>query len=279
MAPNHRTNEALCKNSQTWPPGPVSASMTPVPITATEVSTTTGPSIRSSGAGGPLCRYPEHAATDQPDRAVTGDRGTRHRRDTTGGTEGNVRLTGLTGMVLLVLFAAEGVTILSVRQVLTLHFFLGMLLIGPVALKVCSTSYRFVRYYSGAAGYRRKGPPAPLLRLLGPVVVLTSVAVIGTGVMLALTGPGGRIWLFLHKASFVLWFGAMTVHVLAYVRRLPRLARGDLAGRAARSANHVLAGRTARWLLLTASVLAGLLLAVVTIHRAGARTGFLGPGQ
>ena len=66
-----------------------------------------------------------------------------------------------------------------------------MLLIGPVVLKVCSTGYRFVRYYTGAAAYRRKGPPAPLLRLLGPVVLLTSVAVIGTGVMLALTGPGG----------------------------------------------------------------------------------------
>jgi hypothetical protein len=182
-------------------------------------------------------------------------------------------------MALLVLFAAEGVTILSVSRMLTLHFFLGMLLIGPVALKACSTSYRFVRYYSGAAEYRRKGPPAPLLRLLGPVVVLTSVAVIGTGVMLALTGPGGQAWLFLHKASFVLWFGAMTVHVLAYVWRLPRLARSDLASRAGRQANQVLAGRAARLLLLTASVLAGLLLAMLTIHRVGAWTGFPGPGH
>lgn len=203
----------------------------------------------------------------------------RHRRDTAGGAEGNERLTGLTGMVLLVLFAAEGVTILSVRQLLTLHFFLGMLLIGPVALKACSTIYRFVRYYTGAAGYRRKGPPAPLLRLLGPVVLLTSVAVIGTGVMLALTGPSGRIWLFWHKASFVLWFCAMTVHVLAYAWRLPRLARGELANRAGRRANQVLAGRSARWLLLTASILAGLFLAVLTIHQAGAWTGFPGPGQ
>jgi hypothetical protein len=213
------------------------------------------------------------------DHSGGGYRRTRHRRDTTGGAEGNERLTGLTGLVLLVLFAAEGVTILSVRRLITLHFFVGMLLIGPVALKACSTSYRFLCYYTGAAEYRRKGPPAPLLRLLGPVVLLTSVAVIGTGVSLAFTGPGGQVWLFLHKASFVLWFGAMTVHVLAYVWRLPRLARGDLASRAGRRANEVLAGRAARWLLLTASVLAGLLLAVLTIHRAGAWTGFLGPGH
>jgi len=83
----------------------------------------------------------------------------------------------------------------------------------------------------------------------------------------------------LHKASFVLWFGAMTVHVLAYVWRLPRLARGDLASRAGRRANEVLAGRSARWLLLTGSLLAGLLLAVLTIHRAGAWTGLFGLEQ
>jgi hypothetical protein len=97
--------------------------------------------------------------------------------------------------------------------------------------------------------------------------------------MLAVTGPGDRTWLLLHKASFVLWFGAMTVHVLAYVWRLPRLARGDLASRAGRRANEVLAGRSARWLLLTGSHLAGLLLAVLTNHRASAWTGLSGLEQ
>lgn len=170
-------------------------------------------------------------------------------------------------------------TILSVRRLLTLHFFLGMLLIGPATLKACSTIYRVLRYYSGAAGYRRKGHPPPLLRVLGPVVLLTSVSVIGTGVLLGLTGPGGTTWLFLHKASFVLWFCAMTVHVLAYAWRLPHLVRGDLASRAGRRATQVLAGRAARWLLLTASVLTGLLLAVLTTHWAGAWTGLLGPAH
>ena len=221
---------------------------------------------RDRAAGG----YWDHAVgggqghADGGQGRAGGHRGTRRRRDTTGGAEGNERLTALTGMVLLVLFAAEGVTILSVRRLLTLHFFIGMLLIGPVALKICSTVYRFARYYAGAAEYRQKGPPAPLLRLLGPVVLLTSVSVIGTGVMLALIGPSG-MWLFLHKASFVLWFGAMTVHVLAYVWRLPRLASGDLPSRV----GEVLAGRAARWLLLTASILTGLLLAVLTVHRTG----------
>jgi len=192
------------------------------------------------------------------------------RDDSTGGAEGNERLTALTGSLLLVLFAAEGITILSVHQLLTLHFFLGMLLIGPVALKACAVLYRFVRYYTGAPEYRRKGPPAPLLRLLGPVVMITSLTVLGTGVMLAIVGPSGAgTWLFLHRASFILWFGAMTVHVLAYVWRLPRLISGDLATRAGYRAQEILAGRGARWLLLTASVVTGLLLAVLTYNRAG----------
>jgi hypothetical protein len=232
-------------------------------------------------SGYPDVRFPDgwHLAEAEQCQDRVGGYRMRHKRDTTGGAAGNERLTALTGMALLLLFAAEGVTILSVRRLLTLHFFFGMLLIGPVVLKACSTIYRFVRYYSGAGEYRRKGPPVPLLRLLGPVVLVTSVSVIGTGVMLAVTGPGAGMWLLLHKASFVLWFGAMTVHVLAYVWRLPSVVGGDLAGRAGRRANEVLAGRTARWLLLTASVLASLLLAVLTIHRAGAWTGLFGLEQ
>lgn len=166
------------------------------------------------------------------------------------------------GVVLLVLFAVEGVTILSLRQMLTLHFFVGMLLLGPVVLKTASTMYRFARYYSGAAAYVRKGPPAPLLRLLGPLVILTSLAVLGTGVALALAGPHQGQWLFLHKASFVLWFGVMTIHVVAYAPRLPRLLLTQPTARA----SHVLAGRAARWLLLGASLAGGLLVAALTLH-------------
>ena len=174
----------------------------------------------------------------------------RHRRspeEATAGPEGNERLTAMTGAVLLVLFAAEGLTILSIHRLLTVHFFLGMLLIGPVALKICSTCYRFARYYTRAAPYVRRGPPAPLLRLLGPFVIITSSAVIGTGVALAFTGPHRGLWLLAHKASFVLWFGVMTIHVIAYAPRLPRLLLSRQFGGRARAA---LAGQPARWLLL-----------------------------
>ena len=195
-------------------------------------------------------------------------------RDNTGGAEGNERLTAITGALLLVLFAAEGLTILSIHQLITVHFFLGMLLIGPVALKIATVAYRFARYYTGAPEYRRKGPPAPLLRLLGPFVLITSVGVIGTGVALAFAGSAAGPWLFLHKAFFVLWFGVMTIHVLAYVWRLPRLIGPDLRGPGGfNRARTVLAGRSTRWLLLVASLAGGLLIAAMTVHLAAPWTG------
>lgn len=129
----------------------------------------------------------------------------------------------MAGAVLLAGFAIEGLTILEMHRLLWLHFAVGFLLCGPVLLKIGSTLYRFVMYYTGSAPYVRRGPPMPALRVLGPLVVGTSVAVLGTGVILAVAGPGNGPWLFLHKVSFILWFGVMTIHVLAYAPRLPQL--------------------------------------------------------
>jgi hypothetical protein len=190
----------------------------------------------------------------------------------TGGVEGNERLTAMTGAVLLVLLAVEGFTLLGLHSMLTLHFFVGMLLIGPVLLKVGSTGYRFVRYYTGSATYVSKGPPALPLRVLGPVVVLSSVGVIGTGVALALAGPGPSLWLLAHKLFFVAWFCAMTMHVTWYAPQLPRLLRPGSPHLA--QAHRALAGAGRRWILLLAALAVGLVIALATAHLAGSWTGF-----
>jgi hypothetical protein len=193
----------------------------------------------------------------------------------------------MTGAVLLILLAVEGYTILRIGRLLTLHFFLGMLLLGPVTLKASSVIYRFARYYTGSEPYRRKGPPAPLLRVIGPVIVLLTACVFGSGIMLAVTGPGyGRPggWLELHRLSFIAWLAFTAVHVLAYVWRLPQALAAEVrgvalpatgtggpagAGRHARRATELLAGRGLRLTLLIASLLGGLVIALLTVHLAG----------
>lgn len=184
-----------------------------------------------------------------------------------GGPEGNERLTALTGAALLILFAAEGVTLLQLTRLLYWHYFLGFLLVGPVCLKIASTVYRFTRYYTRRQPYVRKGPPHPLLRVLGPFIVLSTIAVLGTGVLLGIQREPhlyfGYSLLFIHKLTFVGWAALMTVHVLAYLPRLPRLLAADaLPGRAARTVG----GRGLRYALLTLAIGAGLILAFWGAH-------------
>jgi hypothetical protein len=141
-----------------------------------------------------------------------------------GGTEGNERLTVLTGLLLIVLLAGLGVTIIRIGQLLWLHLFLGLVLLGPVALKLASTGYRFTRYYTSEPTYRKKGPPAPALRGLAPFVVFFTVAVFATGVALLVLGPTARQPLvLLHKVSFFAWLAVMALHVLGHLPEILRL--------------------------------------------------------
>jgi hypothetical protein len=178
------------------------------------------------------------------------------------GVESNARLTGATAAILLVLLAIEGLTVLRVRSLLSWHVFVGMLLVPPVLLKIGSTAWRFARYYLGASAYRRKGPPPVLLRLLGPVVVILTVILFASGVGLVLAPHSLRhSLLFVHKASFVLWFGAMTIHVLGHLLDTARLAPLDWARRTRRD----VAGATARQWALAATLIVGAVLGILML--------------
>jgi hypothetical protein len=158
-----------------------------------------------------------------PGRSRPGGTGTRFGHGLLGGgTEGNARLTLAGGLLLIPLFAVLGITILRVHQLLWLHLFVGMLLIPPVLLKTASTGYRFVRYYSRARSYVRKGPPPIELRLLAPLLMAATIVVFGTGVLLLVLGPSSRGALMLaHKAGFLAWLATAGLHVL---RHLPEVA-------------------------------------------------------
>lgn len=178
-----------------------------------------------------------------------------------GGTDGNEQLTAITAVILLVLFAVLGITILRIGQLLWLHLFLGVLLVGPVALKLASTGYRFARYYTANPAYRRKGPPHPLMRMLGPLVILSTLGVFFTGLLLLIDGPGASGMLrTLHKATFIIWLGAVGVHVLGHLAEMPAALRA--VSRAERR-RHNLPGSSGRALVVLLSLAGGLALALL----------------
>jgi hypothetical protein len=174
-----------------------------------------------------------------------------------GGADGNHRLTALVGLVLLLGLAVEGATIPFLGSLLSVHIFVGMLLLGPVALKLASTGYRMARYYTRGPDYVRMGPPAPLMRVLvAPVLVLSTLTLFGTGIALLVVPHRGGV-LGLHRASFIVWFGATAIHVLAYALRAARGARADLGG-------SLLGGRRIRIALALLAIGTGVAIAVAT---------------
>jgi hypothetical protein len=184
--------------------------------------------------------------------------------------------------VLIVLLAVIGVTIVALGPLLSVHLFVGMLLVGPVLLKLASTGYRFARYYTANPRYRRKGPPALPLRMIAPIVVLTTLVVFVSGIALLFAGPSSRDTLLpIHKVSFIVWIVFMAIHVLAHLPTMLRSLGADHGPtRASRSARpsawqHYLGsrdslnGRAGRALSLTSALAFGVVLAIVLIPQYG----------
>ena len=181
----------------------------------------------------------------------------RLKRVFVGGSAGNEQLTLAVAALLIVLLAVEGATILRIGSLLTIHAFVGMLLIPVVALKLASTGWRMLRYYQRGEEYVLRGPPHIALRMLvAPVLVLSTLLVFSTGVaLLALDQRHGTL-VGLHKASFLVWVGAFGLHVLAHVLELRRLRSVRVPG------------ALLRVTLVAASVVAGVVLAMETLPAA-----------
>jgi hypothetical protein len=213
------------------------------------------------------------AAADFANEAI----GNSHRDDAvlegTGGPAGNARLTAWTGLLLLALFLGELVTLLDVRGLLSWHIVIGVLLIPPALLKTASTGWRIVRYYAGNRPYRAAGPPPLLLRVLGPLVVLSTLGVLGSGLALVFVSPdAGRQNLFaatfgislltIHKAMFVLWAVATGVHTIG--RLIPALRLTVMPAMFRR-----VPGRLTRTATLFVTVVVAILVSVLALSLAG----------
>jgi hypothetical protein len=177
-------------------------------------------------------------------------------RVVTSGVTGNERMTALAGALLLALILVELATLPNLRALLSVHVFAGVIMAGPLAVKLGSTGYRFGRYYTRSPAYVRRGKPPLAFRLLAPLLIVTTLAVIGSGIGLVAIGPAlaGPL-LPLHVISVLVWLPALALHLLAHLRRVPRLI-GDEWRRRAR-------GRGLRLGVSLSALIAGAVAAVL----------------
>jgi hypothetical protein len=177
--------------------------------------------------------------------------------------DGNERLTAAVGLLLIVLTVAELATnVLGLHQLLTVHVFIGLVLIPPVLLKLASTGWRFARYYSRSEPYRAKGAPQLVMRLLAPLLVAATVILFASGVAMGvLHGHALEIARRLHGPSSVAWMILVGVHVLVYLRRALLSAKEDVEP-SSRAAVH---GARARIFLLSAAIIAGVVAGTATL--------------
>src|SRR6201995_598973 len=88
---------------------------------------------------------------------------------------GNERLPAGVGLLLLAPILVEVATILlGVHTFMSVHVFVGLALIPAVLLKLGSTGWRFVRYYSRNRAYVAAGPPETAMRMLAPLFVVAT---------------------------------------------------------------------------------------------------------
>ena len=167
-----------------------------------------------------------------------------------GGIDGNAALTSAAAVVLVALLLAEGVTIIDMGGLRTPHMVVGLVLIPPILVKLGSTGYRFVRYYTHAPAYVSKGPPLIWLRLLAPVLVITTIGVFATGVALLALGHRSDTLIEVHKVSFIVWGVVFGVHFLGHLAEMARSLGRDWR----------LPGTGMRVALVGSSVVAGLVI-------------------
>jgi hypothetical protein len=189
-------------------------------------------------------------------------------------------MTVLAGAVLLVLIVVELVTVPTLRALLSVHVFVGVLLAGPLVVKIGSTGYRFLRYYTGSPAYVRKGPPRLALRVLAPLLLATTLVVIGSGIGLLVTGPtqAGPLRI-VHVLSTLIWLPVIAIHVFAYIRRLPRSLTDDWSKHPAEQAP----GRGFRLGVNLGALLGGVIAALLVLPVAAPwiawiKTNEIGPG-
>jgi len=96
--------------------------------------------------------------------------------------------------------------------------------------------------------------------VLAPLLIATTLVVIGSGIGLVVTGPAQAGPLLpMHNLSVLVWLSIIAIHVFAYIWRTPRLVADDWRKQSGRSLT------PGRWLRLSVNIGALLLGAFAAI--------------
>ena len=164
--------------------------------------------------------------------------------------------------MLTALLVAEGITVIDIVPLVSAHMFIGTVLLPPVALKLGSTGYRALRYYTRARPYRALGPPRLPLRLLAPLLVASTIVVLVTGVLLLALGHKAGMVLEIHKLAFIVFGVLLMPHLFAYAPRVWRSLRRDWT----RPRREQVPGSGVRAMLVALALGGGAALALGVLH-------------
>jgi hypothetical protein len=177
--------------------------------------------------------------------------------------DGNERLTAAVGVLLLAPVLVEIATVLlGVHTFMSWHVFVGLALIPVVVLKLATTGWRFVRYYSRSSAYVEHGPPQPAMRLLAPLFIVATIVLFGSGIAMGLLhGHALQIARRLHGPASVIWLLLLGLHVLVYLGRALRSTADDVLP----AERTPVSGKTARLYGLATAVVVGLVIGAALV--------------
>lgn len=187
----------------------------------------------------------------------------------------NSRLTALLGVVLLLMLIVQVASALffallsfnvslppgpifdTVRPV---HFFVGLLLLPVVALKLVSTGWKFAMYYLKRPAYKRAGAPSLAGRLVGPLMAASITVLFFSGIeMWSFRNQFIAYWTQIHVLAAIAFVTALMAHLVLNGRRAHREAAEDLAPK---GGEDLVPGRLTRRGVVAGGIVAGLVLAV-----------------
>ncbi len=176
------------------------------------------------------------------------------------------RLSALFGVVLLIIFVAEVMTVPFIAGAVGVHIVIGLVAVPLVLGKLAISTYRFTRFYVGDTDFVEAGPPWLPLRVIAPLLVATTVLVIGSGIELVVAGPSSFSDTFLgaaHTLLALIWFFLLALHALAYYLRSYHSVKKDFRSTLRRfQGSKKRDGASLRIGLLLATLVLGWLLAL-----------------